>query len=160
MHQNGPGEASTKASGCTRVGITVVVGVIVLGAFVVLVTLYGERPLFMEIPFLRGIPLWGTALIMVPNMANPITATRCLYLDITHEVSYTEESLKQILLLAGFSSVTIYPVEQYCLPNPILNFLGKMASQFMFAGLRVIYLLNAVRSTRIYTKSLLAVATK
>ena len=102
----------------------------------------------------------GTTLIMVPNMGNPITATRNLYMDITHEVSYTEESMKQILLLAGFQHVFVYPVDQYCLSNPILNFLGGMAGQFMFAALRIIYLLNGVRTTRIYTKSLLAVARK
>jgi 2-polyprenyl-3-methyl-5-hydroxy-6-metoxy-1,4-benzoquinol methylase len=102
----------------------------------------------------------GTILIMAPNMGNPITATRNLYMDITHEVSYTEESMRQILLLAGFQHVSVYPVDQYCLSNPILNFLGGIAGQFMFAALRVIYLLNGVRTTRIYTKSLLAVARK
>ena len=107
-----------------------------------------------------GLRSGGSAIVLVPNMANPITGARSRYMDITHEVAFTEESLEQILLIAGFSKASIYPVDQYCLPNPLLNLFGKLASAFMFATLRLLYLLNGVRSTRIYTKALLGVGKK
>jgi SAM-dependent methyltransferase len=102
----------------------------------------------------------GRVLIVVPNMANPITATRSLFMDITHEVSYTEESLETMLEIAGYSQIDLRPVDQFCLPNPLMNLAGKAAGWCFFKALRVLYLLNAVRSTRIYTKSLLAAATR
>ena len=99
----------------------------------------------------------GRTLITVPNMANPVTASRSRYMDITHEVSYTEESLGYLLRVAGFSNATLHPVDQYCLPNPLFNLAGRAAGWAFFKLLRLVYLLNAVRSTRIYTKALLAV---
>lgn len=102
----------------------------------------------------------GRLIVIVPNMANPITAARSRYMDITHEASYTEESLSYLLEIAGYSQVTCHGVDQFCLPNPLMNLAGKLAGWCFFKLLRVIYLINAVRSTRIYTKALMAVAVK
>jgi 2-polyprenyl-3-methyl-5-hydroxy-6-metoxy-1,4-benzoquinol methylase len=60
----------------------------------------------------------GTLIIEVPNMANPITGLNLRYADFTHEVGFTEISLKQVLYKAGFSSVSVYPSE---VPNIYLH---------------------------------------
>ena len=49
----------------------------------------------------------GTFIVKVPNMRNPFNlATR--YIDFSHEVGFTENSLYQVLRMAGFDA-SIYP---------------------------------------------------
>lgn len=50
----------------------------------------------------------GKLLIKTPNMGN-ILASRCRYLDFTHEVGFTEDSIYQVCANAGFTKVTIHP---------------------------------------------------
>lgn len=45
----------------------------------------------------------GALIINVPNGANAITGVHARYVDITHEILFTRESLKEILKLAGFT---------------------------------------------------------
>lgn len=99
----------------------------------------------------------GRALVMTPNMGSPVAAARSRYMDITHETGYTEESLLFLMKLAGFAPVQVLAVDQFCLPSRFLNLCGRAAERAWHAFLRVLYLLHAVRSTRIYTKNLLAV---
>lgn len=46
----------------------------------------------------------GALTVRVPNMSN-LFAASCRYVDITHEVGFTESSLSQLLHLAGFEDV-------------------------------------------------------
>ena len=102
----------------------------------------------------------GKTIIVIPNMANPVTATRTLYIDMTHETSYTEESLSFILELAGFSKVYLYQFDHFCLPNKLLNFAARIAALFMYKFFQLLFLLNGVRKTRIHSKLLMGVAEK
>jgi 2-polyprenyl-3-methyl-5-hydroxy-6-metoxy-1,4-benzoquinol methylase len=54
----------------------------------------------------------GTLLIQVPNMQAP-DAQLHRYHDFTHEVGYTENSLRQVLLAAGFNNISFYGLEQF-----------------------------------------------
>jgi 2-polyprenyl-3-methyl-5-hydroxy-6-metoxy-1,4-benzoquinol methylase len=102
----------------------------------------------------------GVAIVVLPNMGNPLTAGRSRFIDITHEFCYTEESLTQIMNIAGFSQVSMHPIDPYCLPNPLMNLAGKTAGWCFRTAVRILYLLNAVRSTRIYSKHLMGIAVK
>lgn len=48
----------------------------------------------------------GSIFLRTPNMNNPFNI-RSRYVDITHEVGLTQESIRQLLLLTGFSPVSI-----------------------------------------------------
>jgi len=52
----------------------------------------------------------GIIIIQVPNMQSPDPALH-RYNDMTHEIGFTEHSLKQLLMLAGFSEIKFYPYE-------------------------------------------------
>ena len=51
----------------------------------------------------------GTLIVEVPNMANPLVGLNFRYADFTHETGFTDSSLRQVLRLAGFNSVTVDP---------------------------------------------------
>jgi 2-polyprenyl-3-methyl-5-hydroxy-6-metoxy-1,4-benzoquinol methylase len=48
----------------------------------------------------------GTVIIKVPNAANAFGLV-ARYLDFTHEIAFTEHSLKQVLAAAGFGTVNV-----------------------------------------------------
>ena len=50
----------------------------------------------------------GRVIIEVPNIANPIVGAYSFFSDFTHEVPYTEVSLRYVLNVARFSSIDIY----------------------------------------------------
>jgi SAM-dependent methyltransferase len=52
----------------------------------------------------------GVLIVEVPNMANPITGINLRYADFTHEVGFTDLSLMHVLQRAGFSRVSIHPL--------------------------------------------------
>jgi 2-polyprenyl-3-methyl-5-hydroxy-6-metoxy-1,4-benzoquinol methylase len=100
----------------------------------------------------------GRTIIVVPNMANPVTATRTIYIDLTHEISYTEESLSFMLELAGFSEVHLYQFDHFCLRSRLLNSAGRIAALFMHKLFGLLFLLNGMRARMIQSKLLMAVA--
>jgi O-antigen chain-terminating methyltransferase len=102
----------------------------------------------------------GRIVVVCPNMGNPFTAGRGRYADLTHETGYSEESLRFILQLAGFEGISLHDIDIYCLSNPVINTAGRVLASLMFLFMRIIYLLNGVRSTSILSKNMLAVAEK
>lgn len=102
----------------------------------------------------------GVAIVVCPNMGNPLTAGRGRYYDLTHETGYTEDSLRFILQLAGFDEISLYSIDIYCLSNPLLNAAGRFGASLMFALFRISFLINGIRSTKIFSKNLMAVAHK
>ena len=102
----------------------------------------------------------GTAIIVCPNMANPLTSGRGRYADLTHETGYTEESLRFILQLGGFKSFSFHPVNIYCLSNPLLNLAGRTGARLMYLFFSAAFLLNGVKSTTIFSKNMLVAVGK
>lgn len=54
----------------------------------------------------------GIFIINVPNANNPL-ALRDRYIDLTHETIYTPESMRQLLLSAGFKKIRIVGVKSF-----------------------------------------------
>jgi 2-polyprenyl-3-methyl-5-hydroxy-6-metoxy-1,4-benzoquinol methylase len=99
----------------------------------------------------------GRLIIQVPNAGSP-TFGRVRYGDFTHELAFTESSMKQILGATGFTQVAIYPwrpavtgvnsLIRYALWR-LIEPLLKLPIQIESGGLR-----------RIVTMNLIAVASK
>lgn len=53
----------------------------------------------------------GKLIVEVPNMANPITGSYIRYADFTHEVGFTDVSLRYVLQCAGFSQISLFELK-------------------------------------------------
>lgn len=102
----------------------------------------------------------GILIVKTPNMSNPILASSSKYINFTHEIGLTEESLKQILKFSGFKKCRIYSPDPYIFYQSPLNFLAKISVSIINSIFRLIFLLYGRKTTKIYTKNLIAVATK
>jgi hypothetical protein len=99
----------------------------------------------------------GILIIKTPNLANPITASSSRYNDFTHTVGYTEESLTQVLRVAGFRHIKIYPQNIFVF-NPFVNFIGKFSQKTLNLAFRLLFLLYGRRTAKIFSKDIIAVA--
>lgn len=71
-----------------------------------------DKPKLIEFvrPLHHAIKPNGTIIIQVPNAQSPEPALH-RYNDMTHETSFTENSLRQLLTVAGFKNIKFYPYE-------------------------------------------------
>ena len=99
----------------------------------------------------------GRLIVKVVNSANPITGAASRYVDFTHTVGFTEESLAQVLRMAGFVALEMRAQDIWVF-NPLVNFVGK-SGQWLFNNLfRILTLLYGRKTTKIFTKDMIAVA--
>lgn len=56
----------------------------------------------------RSLKPGGLLLLKIPNMSSPF-ALDLRYQDFTHELGFTEKSIYQVLYVAGFREISIYP---------------------------------------------------
>jgi len=99
----------------------------------------------------------GRLIVKVVNSANPITGAASRYVDFTHTVGFTEESLAQVLRMAGFVALEMSAQDIWFF-NPLVNFIGK-SGQWLFNNLfRILTLLYGRKTTKIFTKDMIAVA--
>jgi len=99
----------------------------------------------------------GKLIIKVVNSANPITGNSSRYLDFTHTVGFTQESLAQVLRMTGFKKIKIYPQNIWVF-NPLVNLIGKTLQGFFNLIFRLFCLLYGRKTTTIFTKDIIAVA--
>ena len=99
----------------------------------------------------------GKVIIKTLNSANPITGNSSRYMDFTHTVGFTQESLAQTLRMAGFKKVKICPQNIWVF-NPLVNLIGKTLQGFFNSIFRLFYLLYGRKTTTIFTKDIIAVA--
>lgn len=80
----------------------------------------------------------GKVVIKVPNAANAFGLV-ARYLDFTHEVAFTEHSLRQVLLAAGFDGIAVGGIETQWRPTikRTLYWAANRAYQVMHHGLYV-----------------------
>jgi 2-polyprenyl-3-methyl-5-hydroxy-6-metoxy-1,4-benzoquinol methylase len=79
----------------------------------------------------------GILIVEVPNMGNPITGINFRYADFTHEAGFTDLSLTHVLQRAGFTQISIHPVNV-----PIVS-LGRFF-QFILQGV-INQVLNSIK---------------
>lgn len=99
----------------------------------------------------------GILLIKVPNMSNPFGLMN-RYIDITHEVGFTEHSLSTVLETGGFQKVEIkgaaYPVIS------LKSAIGKPAKIIVYSLLKILLLIQGYAVPRIIDKDIIAIAKK
>lgn len=61
---------------------------------------------FLELAY-NALDEEGCIIVRVPNMEHPTNASYNFFNDFTHEIGFTRSSLKQCLLAAGFSDVSV-----------------------------------------------------
>jgi hypothetical protein len=106
----------------------------------------------------------GTCLIRVPNAANPLSL-HLRYDDITHEMCYTEKSLKDLLPFVGFSKCEVIGLRTFISSDRVFwrgvikNLFYRPLVWLFFNFLRGVYLLQG-ESVKIVEPNILAVASK
>ncbi len=99
----------------------------------------------------------GVIIIQVPNAKN-LFSGRLRYGDFTHEVSFTEHSIKQVLSVSGFKSVSIkgtYPIV-HGVKSLIRFILWKIIELFI----RCYFLIESGTGKGIFSQNLIAAARK
>jgi hypothetical protein len=102
----------------------------------------------------------GRLILKVPNGANPILAGSSRYIDFTHELLFTEESLSQVLRISGFKNIRIYAQDLYVFSKNPLNYLAKFMNFILNGSFRLLFRFYGRKTTKIFTKCLIAVAVK
>jgi SAM-dependent methyltransferase len=102
----------------------------------------------------------GVVLIKVPNMGNPLLGNDSRWLDITHEVGFNENSMRQVLFMAGYNNVKIIGPDIYVTNNPFLNIAGRTLTTLLDKLFFLIFLLYGRTETSIFSKNILAAAYK
>jgi 2-polyprenyl-3-methyl-5-hydroxy-6-metoxy-1,4-benzoquinol methylase len=86
---------------------------------------------------LEAIEPGGNIVINVPQVSG-VTSLFCRYNDFTHETLFTEMSLKQVLLSAGFSNIRFIPQKLPLKWNP-RHLAYKLARKLWHCVLKLIY---------------------
>lgn len=102
----------------------------------------------------------GRIIITVPNMANPITAGRGRYADITHEIGFTQESIEFILKLTDYTSISVKPINIFVLKNGLYNIIGSIANKIFCVITKILFLLNGVKTIKVFSKNMIISASK
>lgn len=100
----------------------------------------------------------GGLIIKTYNLANPIMGVHSRYINFTHETGWTEESMKQVLDVAGFTSIEVLPSRLYVYYHNPLNYIGLAIEKTVGLLLRMYFIANARNTTHFFTKNLIAVA--
>lgn len=96
----------------------------------------------------------GKLIVQVPNMQSPFAALN-LYHDLTHEWSYTEASLTQLLKSVGFKKVQAYPQEY---PMSGLYIVRHVLRTVLYSLFRAMLAIDQPNRGKILTPNLIAVA--
>jgi SAM-dependent methyltransferase len=97
----------------------------------------------------------GALVLQVPN-AEPPLGGRIRWGDLTHEMAFTESSLRQLLHATGFGRVTLHPA------GPMLLGLGDLPRHLLWKGFEMLYRLMIYAETgrrgAVVTESIIASA--
>jgi hypothetical protein len=112
--------------------------------------------LLMELVRSRLLP-GGVLIAKTINAANPILGAHSRYNDFTHELSWTEESLRQVLRQAGFSTVEVLPSNLYVFHGNPANWAAWGVAKCFEVAFLAYFRLHGRKTTHIFTKNIIAV---
>jgi hypothetical protein len=95
----------------------------------------------------------GVLIIEVPNMANPVTGINLRYTDFTHEIGFTDVSLRYVLQRAGFSNISVFSTKVPIVSiSRFLQTILQAISNQLFDFIRRLYMpeLSQIMSQYIY----------
>jgi len=94
----------------------------------------------------EALALGGTVMIEVPNMGDPFNGVYARYADFTHEVGFTEESLRYVLEQSGFGSIEF--LDPLGATGRLTRPLQRLARAALHLGLRLVSLPNGRQMRR------------
>lgn len=92
-----------------------------------------------------------------PNAASPFFG-RSRYGDLTHELAYTADSIRQLVLAIGFTDVHCY--EDVPIVHGIVSFVRRVLWFLLRGGLRAYLLIESGISNELFSQNFLSVAKK
>lgn len=105
----------------------------------------------------KSIKIGGRIIIATPNMAL-VSAAFQRYIDFTHEIGFTERSLREVLRVSGFKNIEIYGDEISIKWRPKF-LIWYILRNIWFAMLSFIYLLErGTERPKIISRHLIAIA--
>ena len=120
-----------------------------------------HMPKEQVIPFLKliyqALNPGGVLLLKLPNMSNPFSLDS-RYRDFTHECGFTEESIYQVLYMAGFRTISLYP--SHVFGNSLKARLNRIFTAAFHALLRKLFWHQGITAPKILSCRLIVVAKK
>jgi SAM-dependent methyltransferase len=101
----------------------------------------------------------GKVIIKTLNAANPYTGVIGRYMDFTHEISFVDFSMRELLNACGYRNVEVRGSDIYVFKGPI-NFLAKGVAWLICKWLYIMSWLFGQKSVKIFEKNLIAFAFK
>ncbi len=99
----------------------------------------------------------GKIIIQTPNAESPF-GSRYRYWDFTHEISFTEGGIRQVLSVSDFKNIKVLPT------RPVIHGIKSFFRAFLWRGIEIIlrfYLLIETGSSKgIFTQNIIVVAEK
>lgn len=99
----------------------------------------------------------GKILVKTDNMSNPF-GLRGRYMSITHEVCFTEHSLKMVLEVSGFKDVCLLPSSRPI--TSLKSLIQRTGAAIVFYCLKLLFRIQGFPPPDILTKDIIAIATK
>jgi nucleoside-diphosphate-sugar epimerase/2-polyprenyl-3-methyl-5-hydroxy-6-metoxy-1,4-benzoquinol methylase len=101
----------------------------------------------------------GSLIIHSLNGANPITGSEALAQNFNHFNTFTEYSLKQILMHANFRNTQIFPLNLYVFYKNPANYIGMGINALLNLLFRALFIFYG-KNNKIFTKKIAAVCQK
>jgi SAM-dependent methyltransferase len=99
----------------------------------------------------------GTLIIHSLNGANPITGAEALAQNYDHYVTYTEYSLRQILMYSNFQVVEVFPLNLYVFYENPLNYIGLFLNSSLNLLFKLLFIFYG-KANKIFSKKFAAVS--
>ena len=101
----------------------------------------------------------GTLIVHALNGANPITGAEALAQNFDHYNTFTEYTLRQVLVYTGYTDVRVMPLNLYVFYRNPLNYVLILLDRLYTLFFRFSFMLYG-KANRIFTKKLAAVCKK
>jgi SAM-dependent methyltransferase len=101
----------------------------------------------------------GEVIVYAMNGANPFVGSENLSHNIDHFYNVTEYSLQQIMELAGFGDVRVFPLKLYVFWKNPLNYVGLAVTSVLELLLRVVFVLYG-KKVKVLSKKVAASGVK
>jgi len=97
----------------------------------------------------------GEVIVYAMNGANPLVGSENLSHNIDHFYNVTEYSLQQLLELAGFGGVRVFPLKLYVFWKNPLNYVGLAITTVLELSMRAVFALYG-KKVRVLSKKIAA----
>lgn len=101
----------------------------------------------------------GKLLIKTYNMSNPFTGLSGRYMDLTHEIGFTEKTFYQVLYSLDFRHVNVVGADIYVFGGPI-GIICRLISKIIYFLWYMCCCLAGRSSIKIFEKNIICIAEK